>query len=169
MAERPADLLAYGGQVMGQLRKDEPITADGVLAMLSALRGIQREFAVDQLTHALQTAARAEHEGHDADVVVGALCHDMAKVLSSANHPAIGAELLRPVVRHDVYLMVKYHQVALYQDIPELEAAGPDAVALARRMPDRWDRYAFDPDAVTPPLEYYEPLVREVFGRSSIS
>ena len=151
---------------MAALEKDAPITPDGVLTMLSALRGIQREFAVDQLTHALQTAAKAEADGHDTDVVVGALCHDMAKVLSSANHPAIGAELLRPVVRHEVYLMVKYHQVALFHEIPELEAAGPEAVALARTMPDRWDRYAFDPDAVTPPLSYYEPLILEVFGRS---
>lgn len=157
------DDVTYGGQLMSNLRKDVAITADAVLTMLRALAGIRREFVVDQLTHALQTAARAEHEGRDSQVVVGALCHDIGKVLSSANHPAISAELLRPVVRDDVYLMVKYHQVALFQHIDELERAGPDAVALARHLPDQWDRYAFDPEFETPPLEHYEPLVRDLF------
>lgn len=158
-------MTEFAGKDVSTLRKDAPIAAESVLEMLRALGGIQRGLAVDQLTHALQTAARAERSGEDADVVVGALCHDIAKVLSSANHPAIAAELLRPVVREEVYLMVKYHQVALHNRIEELESAGPDAVALAKRFSDEWDRYAFDPTFDTPPLEHFEPMLREVFGR----
>lgn len=160
-------MVTYGGQVVGDLQKDAPITPDGVMTMLRALGGIVRGLAVDQLTHALQTAARAERSGEDKEVVVGALCHDIAKVLSSANHPAIAAEMLRPVVRDEVYLMVKYHQRALHETIDELEAAGLEAVALAKRFSDQWDRYAFDPTFDTPPLEHFEPLIREIFRRTT--
>lgn len=161
----PDAAVVYGGQVVGELAKDAGITPDGILTMLRAMRGIVRGLPVDQLTHALQTAARAERAGADADVVAGALCHDVAKVLSSANHPAIAAELIRPFVREEVYLMVKHHQVALHGHVDELERAGEAAVALARRFADEWDRYAFDPSFDTPPLEHFEPVVREVFGR----
>ena len=30
---------------------------------------------------------------------------------------------------------------------------------------ERWDQASFDPDYPTEPLEHFEPLVREVFGR----
>ena len=32
-------------------------------------------------------------------------------------------------------------------------------------MADDWDERAFDPNGTPPPLEHFEPMVREVFGR----
>lgn len=54
-----------------------------------------------------------------------------------------------------------------HETIEELEAAGPEAVALAKHFSDQWDRYAFDPNFDTPSLEHFEPLVREIFTRAT--
>ncbi|NCX84621.1 MAG: peptidase, partial [Rhodobacteraceae bacterium] len=32
---------------------------------------------------------------------------------------------------------------------------------------ERWDQSSFDPDYPTKPLEYFEPMVREVFSRKA--
>ena len=40
------------------------------------------------------------------------------------------------------------------------------AYELAAQFADEWDQTAFDPDYDTLPLEHFEPMVREVFGRS---
>ena len=76
--------------------------ADRVLAMLESLADVVDGFAVDQLTHCLQTATRAERAGADDEVVVASLCHDIGKAVSVPNHPRIAAEILRPYVRAEV-------------------------------------------------------------------
>ena len=43
------------------------------------------------------------------------------------------------------------------------------AYALTSQFTDEWDQIAFDPNGETYPLEHFEPLVREVFGRVKYS
>ncbi len=84
--------------------------AESVLGMLRSLAGITDGFAVDQLTHSLQTATLAERAGADDELVVAALCHDIGKAVSVPNHPRISAEILRPYVRDEVHWMIQVHQ-----------------------------------------------------------
>ena len=84
--------------------------ADQVLAMLEALAAITDGFAVDQLTHSLQTATRAEESGADPEMVVASLCHDIGKYVSVPNHPRIAAEILRPYVRDEIVQVILAHQ-----------------------------------------------------------
>src|SRR3954454_16952968 len=81
---------------------DWPNVADRFLAMLRELEPVTNGFAVNQLVHACQTAARAERAGADDEVVFAALCHDIAKAVSEPNHPATAAALLKPYVRPEV-------------------------------------------------------------------
>src|SRR5688500_8349399 len=74
------------------------LVPDRILGLLRELAAITSGFAVDQLTHALQTATRAQRAGADEDIVVAALCHDIGKAISEPNHPAIAAALLKPYV-----------------------------------------------------------------------
>jgi len=148
--------------------------ATQVLSMLRSLATITDGFAVDQLTHSLQTATRAEEAGADDEMVVASLCHDIGKVVSVPNHPGIAAEILYPYVRDDVY-----HVIAAHQDFQGRHYYGhlgmdPDArntyvgepwYALAEQFADDWDQTSFDPDYPTKPLEHFEPLVRSVFSR----
>jgi len=146
---------------------------DRMLGMLRDLSGITNGFAVDQLTHVCQTAARAERAGADAEVVVAALCHDIGKAISEPNHPAIAAALLKPYVREDVAWMIEVHQDFQGRHYYAFLGKDPDArqqyvghpsYDLAERFADEWDQTSFDPDYDTLPLEHFAPLIREVFS-----
>jgi predicted HD phosphohydrolase len=147
--------------------------ADRVLAMLRSLSEITDGFAVDQLTHSLQTATRAERAGADDELVVASLCHDIGKAVSVPNHPGIAAAILAPYVRDEVSEMIRAHQDFQGRHYYHHFGGDPDAreryrgepwFALAERFADDWDQVAFDPDYDTLPLEHFEPKVREVFA-----
>ncbi|HVE99342.1 MAG TPA: HD domain-containing protein [Mycobacteriales bacterium] len=151
---------------------------DRILAMLRQLDSFAGGFGVSQLAHALQTATLAERAGAPDDLVVGALCHDMGKVISVANHPAIAAEILKPYVSEETYRIVLTHQdfqgrhyYALLGKDPESRSryANEPWYAAAERFTDEWDQAAFDPAYDTLPLEHFEPLVRKVFGEVKIT
>jgi predicted HD phosphohydrolase len=150
--------------------------AESILSMLRSLADITDGFAVDQLTHSLQTATRAERAGADKEVVVASLCHDIGKAVSVPGHPAIAAAILQSYVRPEVTEMIRihqdfqgrhyYHHFGGDPDAREQHRANLDSetFALAEQFADEWDQTAFDPDYDTLPLEHFEPLVREVFG-----
>ena len=171
MAEFSGDYMSY---VEAHLQEDLKQVPDRMLAMLRSMRGLMQGFQIDQLEHCLQTATRAERAGADVDMIVASLCHDMGKTISNANHPAIAAEMIRPWVSPDAYWVVKVHQD--FQGLHYYERMGLDpmmrlkhqdhpAYELAAVFADEWDQTAFDPDYESYPLEHFEPMVREVFGR----
>jgi predicted HD phosphohydrolase len=150
-----------------------PRVAETVLEMLQSLAKITDGFATDQLTHCLQTATRAERAGADQETVVASLCHDIGKIVSVPNHPAIAAEILKPYVRDEVYSMVLTHQDFQGRHYYAHFGKDPDAreqyrgqpwFALGERFADEWDQTSFDPHYDTLPLEHFEPMVREVFA-----
>jgi predicted HD phosphohydrolase len=160
--------------IMVETLENQPRVADRVLDLLRSLADITDGFAVDQLTHSLQTAARAEAAGADEELVVASLCHDIGKAVSVMNHPRIAAEILRPYVRPEVHDVIEAHQdfqgrhyyEHLHQD-PNARERYVDQpwFDLAATFADDWDQTSFDPDFPTPALEHYEPMVRRVFGQ----
>ncbi len=171
MAEFSGDYMTY---VEAHLDEDLKQVPDRMLFILRSMRGLMQGFQIDQLEHCLQTATRAERAGADVDMIVASLCHDMGKTISNANHPAIAAEMIRPWVSPDAYWIVKVHQD--FQGLHYYERMGLDpmmrikhrdhpAYELAAVFADEWDQTAFDPDYESYPLEHFEPMVREVFGR----
>jgi predicted HD phosphohydrolase len=168
MDESTADQWAViGSETLG----NQPRVAEAFLDLLHRCADITDGFAVDQLTHCLQTATRAERAGADDEVVFASLCHDVGKVISVFNHPAIAAEMIRPYVRDDVYQMIRVHQdfqgkhyyqhFGKPQDLRD-RYRGEPWYALAESFADEWDQTAFDPDYDTEPLEHFEPLVRRM-------
>jgi predicted HD phosphohydrolase len=148
--------------------------ADQVLVMLEGLAAITDGFAVDQLTHSLQTATRAERAGADPEMVVASLCHDIGKYVSVPNHPRIAAEILRPYVRPEVFSVILAHQDFQGRHYYHHFGGDPDArekyrgepwFSLAEKFADEFDQNSFDPDYETLPLSHFEPLVREVFAK----
>ena len=59
-------------------------------------------FAIDQLTHCLQTATLAERAGADDEVVVAALLPRHRQGRQRAEPPEIAAAILKPYVRAEV-------------------------------------------------------------------
>ncbi len=147
--------------------------AEKVLELLAELATITDGFAVDQLTHCLQTATRAERGGASTEMIVASLLHDVGKIVAVVNHPAIAAEILKPYVSDDVYWLIQVHQD--FQGQHYYEHFGMDPAArerhrghrgfeLAQRFADEWDQTSFDPSYDTLPLEHFAPLVHELFA-----
>src|SRR2546428_11649684 len=71
---------------------------DRILRHLTLLAGDTGGYAVDPLTHSLQTATRAHRDGRDEEYVVCALVHDIGATLASLNHAELAAVIVAPVV-----------------------------------------------------------------------
>lgn len=146
---------------------------DRVLDHLRLLGGDFGGFAVDRLTHSLQTAARAEKAGRDDAYVFCALMHDIGDTLGAYNHADVAAAIVKPFVTEDLHWMVEhhaefqgyyfFHHIGLDRNIRDRYAGQPHYDATAEFCAE-FDSPAFDPAYPTPPLEHYEPLVRSMMA-----
>lgn len=151
-------------------------TADRVLAALRALQDSMGGYRVSRLDHSLQSAARAERDGADIDWVVSALLHDIGDALAPHNHSQLAAAVIEPFVRaecswvvrhHGAFQMIYYgHHIGLDPDARDRYRGNPNYPACVDFC-ERWDQASFDPDYDSPPLEHFEPMVREVFARKA--
>ena len=145
-----------------------------IKSMLAQLEEQVDGFQIDQLQHGLQTATRAVRDGASEEVVVAALCHDIGKVISVDNHPAIAAEILKPYVSRETYEIVRTHQDFQGRHYYALMGKDPDARKQYENEPwydravqftDEWDQASFDAEYDTLPLSYFEPMIDRVFAR----
>lgn len=147
---------------------------DRVLAHLRLLDGDFGGFAVDRLTHSLQTATRAHRAGKDEEYVVCALLHDIGDVLGTYNHGAVAAAILKPFVSEANRWMLENHTD--FQGYYYYEYVGLDKnrreqfkdspyYEHTREFIDEFDMPAFDPDYPTMALEEFEPMVRRVMQK----
>ena len=146
---------------------------DRILAHLSLLAGDTGGYAVDRLTHSLQTATRAQRDGRDDEYVVCALLHDIGDTLAPANHSDLAAAILEPFVSEKNVWIVKQH--AVFQGYYFFHHLGLDRDMRERFRDHEWfrdcaefcekyDQNSFDPDYDTLPLEAFEPAVRKLFA-----
>ena len=165
-------------QLLHELEKPYlAMTAERVLDELRRQAHVSLEgYKITRLDHALQSATRAHREGADIDWVVGALLHDIGDGLAPQNHDRMSAEVIRPFVREEVSWVIEHHgifQMLYYghhygwdrnardqfKDHPSFDACA--------EFCERWDQSSFDPDYEAENLEFFEPMVREVFGRKA--
>jgi predicted HD phosphohydrolase len=144
-----------------------------VLAHLELLRADTGGYAVDRLTHSLQTATRARRDGRDDEYVVCALLHDIGDTLASANHADLAATILEPFVSERNHWIVKHH--AIFQGYYFFHHLGLDRNMRDRFRDHPWwrdcaefcekyDQNSFDPGYDTEPLAAFEPALRKVFA-----
>ncbi|MEA2625332.1 MAG: hypothetical protein QOD06_1377 [Candidatus Binatota bacterium] len=146
---------------------------DRVLAHLRLLDGDCGGFAVDRLTHSLQTATRAFRAGEDEEYVVCALLHDIGDTLGAYNHSDIAAAIVRPFVSEENHWLVEkhgifqgyyfFHHIGLDRDLRE-QFRGHACFERTALFCERYDGPAFDPAGETLPLAAFEPMVRRVFA-----
>ncbi len=131
-------------------------------------------YKITRLDHALQSATRAENDGADIDWIVATLLHDIGDGLAPANHDKFAAEIIRPYVREECTWVVEHH--GAFQKIYYMHHYGgdPNEREGFRDHPnyqacvdfcERWDQSSFDPDYPSKPLDYFAPMVLEVFAR----
>ena len=146
---------------------------DRVLSHLSLLEGDCGGFAVDRLTHSLQTATLAHRDGRDEEYVVCALLHDIGDTLGTYNHADIAGAILRPFVSPENFFMVEkhgifqgyyfFHHLGLDRNVRDKFRDHP-WFARTAHFCSKYDGPAFDPKAETLPLQYFEPMVRRVLA-----
>ncbi len=145
-----------------------------IIDHLLLLEGDCGGFPVDRLTHCLQTATLAHKDGKDEEYVVCALLHDIGDTLGPANHADIAAVLLQPYVSEANHWMVKHH--AIFQGYYFFEYLGlnrnmreqfKDHPLYDRTLEfiEKYDAPAFDPDAETYSLSFFEPMIQRVFEK----
>jgi predicted HD phosphohydrolase len=161
------------GFIAEETMKQQQNVPGEILGMLRRLEGLYAGFGVDQLHHVLQTATMARRANASDEIVLCALCHDMGKVISIANHGEIAASILKKVVSPEAYQVVRTHQD--FQGRHYYEHFGQPSnlrdqyraepwFALAEQFTDEWDQAAFDPKYKVLPLAEFEPLVQQFFG-----
>lgn len=160
--------------IQGSVRAQQAAVPQTVMNMLFANRTIYAGFPISRLEHTLQTATRALRAGASDELVLIALLHDAAEVLSGVNHAEVAAALVRPYVSEASYYLVRTHMefqlkhygehVGMPTDLRDRyrnEAWYGDAVVFS----DAWDEISFDPGYRSLPLAEFEPLVRQFFSR----
>ena len=131
-------------------------------------------YKITRLEHGLQSATRAQRDGADIDWIVGALLHDIGDGLAPQNHDRMSAEVIRPFVREEVSWVVEHHGIFQmlyyghhygwdrnardeYKDHPSFE--------VCAEFCERWDQSSFDPDYNNETLDFFAPMIQQVFSR----
>jgi len=149
-------------------------TADRLLQAMVALDASLSGYQVTRLGHSLQSASRAWRDGADIDWVVSTLLHDIGDIYAPYNHDEYAAAILRPFVREQCAWCVQTHgdfQMVYYG---HHVGGDPNKRDRFRDNPyfddcemfcETWDQASFDPEYPDLPLEFFVPMVREVFAR----
>ncbi len=154
-----------------------PFAKNGGARVLDHLRLLDGDFggfAVDRLTHCLQTATRAHRDGHGEHYVVMALLHDIGDTLGAYNHPDIAAAIIKPFVSEELHWITQhhgifqgynfFHLIGLDRNMRDNFAEHPHAAACAEFI-EKYDCPAFDPNYDSAPLAFFEPMVMRVFEK----
>jgi predicted HD phosphohydrolase len=131
-------------------------------------------YQVNRIEHSLQSATRAHRAGESMDYVVAALVHDIGDIVAPYSHGDIAAAVIKPFVEPRLTWILRVHPVftAYYY----ADFIGADKNARERYRDNIWfddavyfvenyDENCFDPNYDWLPLEFFEPMVREVFSR----
>ncbi len=151
-------------------------TADKLLKALVDLDEGLSGYKVTRLGHSLQSATRAWRDGADIDWVVCTLLHGIGDIYAPCNHDEYAAVILRPFVReqcswcvqtHGNFQMVYYGHLVGGNPNKRDQFAGHLYFDDCAMFCERWDQSSFDPEYDSLPIEFFAPLVRQVFFRDA--
>ncbi len=147
---------------------------DRMIEHLELLKGDHGGFAVDRYTHCLQTATRAMRDGRDEEYIVCALLHDIGDTLAPANHADFAATMLEPFISDKNYWILKHH--GIFQGYYFFDFLGLDKnmrdnfikspyFESCKEFCEKYDQSSFDPEYDTLDLEFFIPMVKELFKK----
>ena len=151
------------------------MTSDRIIEELKRQGTISLEgYQITRLEHGLQSGTRAFRDGADIDWIIGALLHDIGDGLAPQNHDRMSAEVIRPFVREEVSWVVEHH--GIFQMIYYAHHYGWDKNARDKFKDniyfqtcadfcERWDQKSFDPEYENKDLDFFKPMIKEVFSR----
>lgn len=149
-------------------------TADRLMDALVELDEGLSGYKITRLGHSIQAATRAYRDGADLDWMVAALLHDIGDIYAPYNHDEYAASIIKPFVREQCTWVVEKH--GDFQRLYYAHHLGGNRHARDRfaghlyfedcdLFCERWDQSSFDPDYDNLTLDFFRPMVREVFAR----
>jgi predicted HD phosphohydrolase len=149
--------------------------------IMEAMRKLENSlsgYRINRLEHSLQGATRAHRAGESDEMIVAVLLHDIGDDLAPYSHSEMAAAILRPFVSDKLYWVVKHH--GIFQMYYYAHHCGGDRNVREMYKDNAWyqdainfchnyDQNCFDPDYATEPLEFFEPILRRVLAKPSIS
>lgn len=149
-------------------------TADRLLKALVNLDESLSGYQITRLGHSVQSATRAWRDGADIDWVVSALLHDVGDIFAPYNHDEYAATILKPFVReqcrwvvekHGDFQMIYYGHLVGGNQNKRDRFKGHEFFDDCAEFCERWDQTSFDPSYNDLPLNFFRPMVEEVFAR----
>ena len=171
MIDGTAEEYAFLDELEKDFARDLPARIE---KSLQGLEDTLSGYKVSRLEHSLQSATRAHRDGRSVDYVVAALIHDIGDELAPYSHSELAASIIRPYVDEELYQIIKTHGV--FQIYYYGEQMGLDRNVRERFKDERWyadaiefcekyDQNCFDPDYKSESLEFFRPMLHEVFTR----
>ncbi|MGI9231991.1 MAG: HD domain-containing protein [Woeseiaceae bacterium] len=162
-------------QLIGKQGRQHQRTLPGrVISHLRLLEDDFGGFAVDRLTHSLQTATRAAEDGRDEEYVVCALIHDIGDTLGPANHADVAAVILQPYVSEKNHWMVQkhaifqgyyfFHHLGLDRDMRD-QYNNHEYYDYTEEFCRKYDQNSFDTSYNSMSLEDFIPAVESVLSK----
>ena len=149
-----------------------------LIQALQALDDSLSGYQVTRLEHSLQSATRAYREGADIDWIVSVLLHDIGDRYAPYNHDQYAAVVLAPYVREQCRWVVEKHGIFQRKYYGEHTGTNPNArdqyvdhpyYSDAVYFCEHWDQLSFAPAYPSLSLDYFKPLIMEVFRREAFS
>ncbi len=131
-------------------------------------------YKISRLDHVLQCATRIYRDDTDIDWVIAGLFHDIGDVLAPFTHGQVASEIIRPFVKEEVCWVVKnhesfqmYYNISLFKELQNTREKFKEHpyYQLAIDFCEKWDQNSFDPDYKSERLEFFIPMIKEVFSR----
>lgn len=131
-------------------------------------------YQISRLEHVLQCATRALLDNADDDWIVAALLHDIGDVLAPYTHGQVAGEIIRPFVREEVAWVVSHHgtfQMFYNVSLSESLRNSRDKFKnnpyyqSAVDFCENWDQCSFDPEFESKSLDFFIPIIKNVFSR----
>jgi predicted HD phosphohydrolase len=149
--------------------------------LMESLRKLEHSlsgYRISRLQHSLQGATRAQRAGESDEMIIAVLLHDIGDELAPYSHSEMAAAILRPFVSDKIYWIIKHHGV--FQMYYYAHHCGGDRNVREMYKDNAWyqdaidfchnyDQNCFDPDYPAEPLEFFEPILRRVLAKPSIS
>jgi predicted HD phosphohydrolase len=149
--------------------------------LMESLRKLEHSlsgYRISRLQHSLQGATRAQRAGESDEMIIAVLLHDIGDELAPYSHSEMAAAILRPFVSDKMYWIIKHHGV--FQMYYYAHHCGGDRNVREMYKDNAWyqdaidfchnyDQNCFDPDYPAEPLEFFEPILRRVLAKPSIS
>jgi predicted HD phosphohydrolase len=151
-----------------------------IIQALKDLDNTLSGYKISRFQHSLQSATRAEEDGADIELIMGALIHDLGDDLAPANHSQLASTIIRPYVREEVTWIVSMHGLMqMYYFGPkdyDGKDIGIDKDLRANYLNHKWfnscdkfcrdwDQMSFDPNYPTKSIDHFKPMIQQIFTR----